>query len=158
MTRIHPASVFHTLDTPYPVQITLEPIDTSHYSWSVRWMFFYMVYKRPIQITAIILFIVILLVTILIVPRHSVSDNPCISYLSDTLASQVSLSCFRYLWGRSCSRPIPDGYDGGWWLRSPNGGRMVPCLAPYTGIQCGAGSYSTIAMYLYRCRINEDGL
>lgn len=158
MACVHPAPVSCAQPTPTQAHLTLVPVDTTRYSWSVQWMFFYMAYKRPIQAVIMVLLLSLLLVTILVSTRHSVSDHPCIAYQSDTLASHVSLTCFRYLWSRSCSQPLSDGYDGGWWLRSPNGGRMVPCLSPHTGVQCGAGSYSSIIIYLYRCRTNEDGL
>ena len=169
MARVHPAPTPPapapptppapcTLVTPVQIHNAFDPIDTAHYSWSVRWMFFYMKFKKAIHMATLLVLLLILLMIILLSLHRSTSDNPCIIYQSDTLASQVSLACFRYLWSRSCSQPLPDGYDGGWWLRSPNGGRMVPCLAPHAGTQCGAGSYSSIATYLYRCRINEDGL
>ncbi len=83
--------------------------------------------------------------------------SPCISYTSEDYASSVSLECFRYLWARqNCKEPVPDGFRG-WWLRSPNGGRMVPCYPPNTGERCGAGNYKSMCTYLFRCQLSFPG-
>lgn len=160
MYRVHPQPTFvpYTLPPPTQIQISLDHVDTSHYSFAVKWMFFYMTYKKYIKFTLFVLFIAIILMTILLTVRHKISNNPCISYSSDTLANKVSITCFHHLWSRSCTVSLPDSYNGRWWLRSPNGGRLVRCIPPHTGELCGAGSYSSITLYIFRCRIDEDGI
>jgi hypothetical protein len=59
------------------------------------------------------------------------------------------MDCFRYLWGKTCRQTVPNDFNGGWWRRSPSGGKMISCIPPTKGNTCGAGSYKIITTYLY---------
>ena len=129
--------------------------DSEHLSLSVKCGFFY--YQNRL---AVILLGAILLIggitSIIAITAPSIQyENPCLTYSPDDLASTISLECFRYIW-RNCPQPIPDGYHG-WWLRSPQGGQMVPCYPSLREDQCGAGSFRTISTYAYLCKLDYKG-
>lgn len=156
MSRVYPiTSLPYTLPTP---SLSVTPVisDTDTLPWTIRLRFYYMRYSKLIQIIGVC--IIILIIIIISIDHNGSSDNLCIMYSPDTFASQVSIECFRYLWGRSCNKAVPDSYDGGWFLRSPNGGKMVQCYPPNMGAMCGAGSYKSILIYIHRCRMDENGL
>lgn len=78
--------------------------------------------------------------------------NPCSTYTSDTLASDVTVECVNYLWNSfQCSTALQSSPTWRWWIQSPNGKTMVHCDATHTGTACGAGSYQTIIIYIQLC-------
>jgi hypothetical protein len=85
------------------------------------------------------------------------STNPCETYKMDDLANTVTLRCFNYIWTNSgCNGFVPSGYMG-WWLRSPEGGKTIPCVPPNIGERCGAGNYATIINNIFVCDLNYRG-
>jgi hypothetical protein len=96
---------------------------------------------------------VLLIVVICVVILSSKKFNyPCVTYDSNTKASDVSVECLQYTWNSFCALhpyTFPQGYTG-WWRQSPQGLTMVSChgTAP-----CGVGSYQNIITYMQSCRI-----
>ena len=78
--------------------------------------------------------------------------NPCYYYSTDTLASDVSIICVKYLWSSfQCSTALESSSSWHWWIQSPQGLTMVKCNASYQGSLCGVGSYNNIRNYLPLC-------
>ena len=87
-----------------------------------------------------------------IVKSKNTQVNPCFNYKSDTLASDVTVECVKYLWNNyQCSTALQSSPTWRWWIQSPQGQTMVKCDAIHTGTMCGAGSYGTIVIYLQLC-------
>jgi hypothetical protein len=87
-----------------------------------------------------------------IVKSKNTIVNPCFTYTSDTLASDVTVECIQYLWNSyQCSTALQSSPTWRWWLQSPQGKTMVKCDATHQGLMCGAGSYGTISIYLQLC-------
>jgi hypothetical protein len=161
MSRIHPSphvqEISIDLSPLPPLRLSSERIYFSpHHTIHTKCRFFCDEYRKRIIGVIAILFISLIVVLATSSPVKS-TDNPCAFYDSEEYASRISFECFRYLWSKTCPNRLPMGFDGGWWLRSPNGGRMVPCSASYTESNCGAGSYKTMITYLYRCDPYYDG-
>lgn len=132
-------------------------LDTENLPLSIRCRFFYETHRKKILILSIICIIALIVSIIILSPKNNKDNNPCLKYSSNDLASSISIECFRYIWkNHGCATTIPDNYDG-WWLRSPRGGQMVPCIYPNTGSLCGAGNYLVIVIYSRHCNINYDG-
>lgn len=140
---------------PNPHIVYLGSIYESDHSIYTKCLFFYDRYKKLVNF---ILFILLIGIIILIsVSNFESSDNPCIDYSIEDLASTISQTCFRYMWSKTCKSSIPENFDGGWWLRSPKGGMMVPCRLENKGSNCGAGSFKVISTYLYKCELYYEG-
>jgi hypothetical protein len=78
--------------------------------------------------------------------------TPCIGYSEQTLASDVSIECLRWLWTfNKCSQPFSSLTANGWWRRSPQGLIVVRCDSKNTGNECGAGNYQKIVTYIQFC-------
>lgn len=160
MYQIHPTSsrVDSSIElSPPSITISLDSIyDSTHHNVTTKCRFFCDRYRRIITCVILITIVIIIIILATSLPSQ-VSDNPCITYSSEDYVSQVSMACFRYLWDRSCKVSLPTNFNGEWWLRSPSGGRMVPCITSYKDPACGAGSYKTLTTYLYRCNPYYDG-
>ena len=92
-----------------------------------------------------------IVVTVMIKSANT-SINPCFNYNSDTLASDVSIQCLKYLWSSfQCSTALESSQTWHWWIQSPQGLTMVKCSAYYTGTACGAGSFNNIKTYMALC-------
>lgn len=143
---------------PEPLQENIESIYNSpHFSISTKCRFFYDSYKKLINF---FIFIILLIVIISLFTNNSKNnyDNICLKYSQDDFANTVSLQCFKYIWHKTCKTEIPTNFNGGWWLRSPRGGTLIPCIKPDIGEKCGAGSFKTISTYLFKCNLYYDGL
>jgi hypothetical protein len=161
MNRIHPSHRVEEikLHVPSPFHITLSTESvyfSPHHTVNTKCRFFCDEYHKRI-IALIVIVIVGLSIVIASTGSIESSDNPCINYSLDEYASRISMTCFRHLWSKVCKKPLPDGFNGEWWLRSPNGGRMVSCSTSYNDKECGAGSYQTVVTYLYLCNPYYDG-
>jgi hypothetical protein len=158
MSKIHPSHQSKYISVQPPIlQLSLESIyDSPHHTFYTKFCFFYDKYKRIFNL-CIILLIISVIITIVILTNNKKSDNPCSNYFPEDYSSSVSRECFNYLWIRSCKVNIPTNFDGGWWLRSPNGGRMVPCTDLTIGSKCGSGSYKLISTYIYTCNLYFEG-
>lgn len=78
--------------------------------------------------------------------------TPCIEYSEQTLASDVTIDCLRWLWTfNKCSQPFSSLTANGWWRRSPQGLVVVRCDSKNTGNACGAGNYQKIVTYIQFC-------
>lgn len=87
-----------------------------------------------------------------VVKNNNTSISPCYNYKSDTLASDVTVECVKYLWNNyQCSTALQSSPTWRWWIQSPQGTTMVRCDATHTGTMCGAGSYQTISVYISLC-------
>ncbi len=160
MSRIHPSFVKEvSIDvSPIPpLRLSSELVYFSpHHTIHTKCRFFCDEYRKRIIGVIIILFSLLIVVLASSSPVKE-TNNPCVLYDSEEYASRISFTCFQYLWDRTCRSRLPDGFDGGWWLRSPDGGRMIPCSVSYTETTCGAGSYKTLTTYLSRCNPYYDG-
>ncbi len=157
MNRVYPEESISV--HPPTIKIHLESIyDSPHYSLSVKCNFFYDKYKKIINFSLLILIICIVITITVLVNKTATEKNPCILYSDDEYASKISLECFQYMWLKGCKNTVPNDFNGGWWLRSPQGGQMVPCIDPNIGNRCGAGSFKTIRTYLFHCNLNYEGL
>lgn len=161
--KIHPFQ-----PTPPPSVIITIDDEYAHFSWDVRCQFFWWKYKQLILCFSFLILSAIIAITIVALKSSSSSSSssisssdPCETYRSDDFASGVSLACLRSIWSKSgCVEKgkgtIPDGYSG-WWLRSPSGGKTVPCVYPNIDDKCGAGNYGTIINNLWVCDLNYRG-
>lgn len=158
MSKIHPSHQSKYISVQPPtLQISLESIyDAPHFTLYTKCCFFYDTYKKIINFI-IVIFIIGIIITIFVLTYNTKSDNPCSGYFGEDYASMISRECFNYLWVKTCHTSIPNHFDGGWWLRSPNGGRMVACSSSTKGKNCGAGSYKIITTYLYMCNLYFEG-
>jgi hypothetical protein len=158
MSKIHPSHQSKYISVQPPtLQLSLESIyDSPHHTLYTKFKFFYDKYKQIFNL-CVVLLIVGIIITIVILTSNIKSDNPCSTYFPEDYASSISRECFTYLWLKSCKRSVPNDFDGGWWLRSPNGGRMVPCRGSTIGSKCGAGSYKIISTYIYTCNLYFEG-
>lgn len=96
------------------------------------------------------------IVVIAIQNKQSSEINYCESYTSDTMASEVSVKCLQQLWAKNgCNTKgsIPDSYTG-FWLKSPEGGKLVMCGSFKIKTNCGIGSFQNICNWMYQCRID----
>lgn len=138
--------------------VPLESIyDSEHLSWTIKCRFFYYRNRLLINLMMSILFIGCIISSIVI--SRSSGENPetpCLVYSPEDLASSISIQCFRYIW-RNCHQSIPNDYKG-WWLRSPKGLQMIPCISSLPEEKCGAGSFRTIATYSYLCKLDYKGV
>ena len=155
-----PPQVTVRIERPPNNFLTMEDLE-DHYSCEVKCNFCWWKYKNWIA-----LFICVVLASIIglgialsksSTSSASTATNPCETYKDDDFASGVSLECLRTLWANSnCKGSIPDGYMG-WWLQSPDGGKMVLCIPPNTGSRCGAGNFGTIRNNMYVCNLDYRG-
>jgi hypothetical protein len=87
-----------------------------------------------------------------ILKNNNTSISPCYYYTSETLASDVSVECVKYLWNvAQCSTVLESSSTWRWWVQSPQGLNMVRCDVSHTGTMCGAGSYTIIRNYIQLC-------
>lgn len=117
-------------------------------------------FERYTKIISCLLVVIIIIVIIIIVEinKQDSKDNSCIGYLHSEFASAISINCFRLIWkNNGCKDVIPDNYNG-WWLRSPEGGRMVPCIYPKIKNLCGAGNFLVILTHSSNCNLNYEGI
>lgn len=158
MSKIHPSHQLKYMSVQPPtLKISLESIyDLPHHTLYTKCRFFYDSYKYIINFI-IVLLIISIIILISVLSNKISSDNPCSEYDSEDYASMISKECFNYLWLKVCKVSIPNDFDGGWWLRSPNGNRMVSCGSSNEVSSCGAGSYKTITTYLYTCNLYFKG-
>jgi hypothetical protein len=78
--------------------------------------------------------------------------GPCYYYTSETLASDVSIECVKYLWNvAQCPTVLESSSTWHWWIQSPQGLTTIKCDASHKGTLCGAGSYATIRNYIQLC-------
>ncbi len=158
MSKIHPSHYLENIKVETStLQLSSESIyDSPHHTLSTKCRFLYDSHKKKIITLGVILIITIIII-IIVANSNPSSNNPCIDYSSEDYASSVSMKCFRYLWEKTCHQNIPNDFDGGWWRRSPSGGRMIPCIPPIKGNRCGAGSYKIMTTYLYICNLYYGG-
>lgn len=87
-----------------------------------------------------------------IIKSNNITVSPCYHYKSDTLASDVSVECVKYLWNNyQCSTALESSPTWRWWIQSPQGTTLVRCDATHTGTACGVGSYQAISVYIALC-------
>ena len=92
------------------------------------------------------------IVITVVIKSNNTNISPCFYYKEDTLASDVSITCVKYLWSSfQCTTVLESSPTWHWWIQSPQGLTMVKCDAYYTGTACGAGSYSNIRNYISLC-------
>jgi hypothetical protein len=94
------------------------------------------------------------IITTIIVTMTSknTATTPCIGYSDQTLASDVTVDCLKWLWTfNKCSQPFSSLTANGWWRRSPLGLIVVRCDSKNTGDACGAGNYQEIVTYIQFC-------
>jgi hypothetical protein len=156
MTKIVPIQVEDVDIHPPPYVVSLGSIyDSKHTIWT-KFRFLYDKYKKLFNIGIVVILIgIIILISTL--TNFEKTDNPCIDYFPEDLANQISFTCFKYMWDKTCKTSIPENFDGGWWLRSPNGGKMIPCRLENKGSRCGAGSFKIITTYIYKCNLYYEG-
>jgi hypothetical protein len=109
------------------------------------------------QDIAIIIVLLLLLFGFLFGIINTSKENPCYSYTSDTLASDVSVKCIQYIWYNSgCSYKyiIPDNYAG-FYTNSPQGTKMIKCDAFHHNSMCGVGSYGNMVEQLKMCNVAD---
>jgi len=124
------------------------------YTWSIKAYFCWLKYKKLILLSIFLLILLLIILLIIVSKKKSSSESPCQQYLPQDLASSVSLDCFRWLWQRTCNQYVPDNYQG-FWLRSPEGERMISCIGNEE--RCGAGSYTYIINNMFVCNLNYRG-
>jgi hypothetical protein len=149
-----------TVDTQSTVELP-SSFDQPHLSSSVKCSLWFEIYRQSIICLGIAIVICVIIAVVFLRRSDSAPDttstNPCEGYKSDDFASSVSLTCFRYMWANTgCKSAVPDGYAG-WYLRSPDGGKTVLCVAPKIGPLCGAGSYGAILNSIWRCDLEYKG-
>lgn len=135
------------------------------FTWDVRYQFFWWKYKCLIVFLSVVLLASIIILSLVFFnsssETSSSSSNPCEKYRADDLANSISMACFQNIWSKAgCVEKgkgtVPDEYNG-WWLRSPSGGKTVPCIEPNVNERCGAGNYGTIVNNLWICDLNYRG-
>jgi hypothetical protein len=160
--RTNSKEIFITVNTPPPFKVNnYIPSDYGvEYSWDIKCQFFWWRHKKIILFGVFSVIAVGIALGIVLsskTPSSSVNTNPCESYKMDDLASSITLECFNYIWTNGgCKGFAPKGYLG-WWLRSPEGGKTVPCIPPNIGERCGAGSYGTVVNNIFVCDLNYRG-
>lgn len=135
--------------------------DSPDYSLWVKIRFFMDTWRRCLLFSGIA--VVACIIAIVIVARSSTSSSsnsvtdPCSEYRSEDYASSVTLSCFRFMWTNAgCKSVVPDGYSG-WYLRSPSGGKTIPCLGTVLDSSCGAGSFGAMSNTIFHCDLGYLG-
>ena len=89
---------------------------------------------------------------IVIMTSKNTATTPCIGYSEQTLASDVTIDCLKWLWiFNKCAKPFSSLTDNGWWTRSPQGLIPVKCDSKNTGNGCGACNYQQIVTYIQFC-------
>lgn len=160
MTMNGRGSVGEPMNQP-PSSVTVELgtiYDTPHSFW-VKMQFFMDTWRRCLLLSGV--GVIAAIITTVVLLRSSGADTgsgsqPCMIYRPEDMAESVTLSCFRYLWiNGGCKSAVPDGYKG-WYLRSPLGGKTVPCLSS-ADTACGAGSYGTLINSVYHCDLGYLG-
>ena len=107
---------------------------------------------RIIIIVCIVCLAIGSIVISVMIKSNNTSISPCYYYNADTMASDVSIECVKYLWNSfQCSTALESSPTWHWWIQSPQGLTMVKCDSSYKGTSCGAGSYRTISNYISLC-------
>ena len=138
--------------------------DSPDHSLWVKIRFFMDTWRRCLLFSGIA--VVAGIITVIILVKSSAdsggtgsgnSSNPCSAYRSEDYASSVTLACFRFMWTNAgCKSVVPDGYSG-WYLRSPSGGKTIPCLGTVLDSSCGAGSFGAMANTIFHCELGYLG-
>lgn len=157
-TKIHPDHLeINIVENPNPITVQLGSIYDTNHTFCIKLKFFYDRYKKLIMFLGIIVFILIIIAILSLTNLSSSVGNPCILYTDSDLAQDVSMGCFNHMWRNTCKGNIPGDFNGGWWLRSPEGGKTVPCYPKNVG-KCGAGNFGTIRTNIFRCNLYYEGL
>lgn len=149
MATVHPLPPTEVyLHMPPPTEITIKERMNDYYYKSCRLC---EIHRKIIIVFVVCLCIGSIVISVIVKSKNN-TISPCYYYTSNTLASDVSVECVKYLWSAAqCSTALESSPTWRWWIQSPQGETMVKCDATHTGTQCGAGNYQTISIYLSLC-------